>query len=326
MSNAPIPVTVLTGFLGAGKTTLLNHILTAKHGRRIAVIENEFGELGIDNELVVHADEEIFEMNNGCICCTVRGDLIRILTSLSKRRDKFDYVLVETTGLADPGPVAQTFFVDEDVKGGYRLDGIITLVDAKHAWLHLEESREFQEQIAFADRILINKTDLVAPGEVDRLEKRLRSVNPFAPILRVQRAALDAGQVLDVHAFDLDSKLDLDPDFLAKTGEHHHGDHTHDETVSSVGISETRPVDDAKMNEWLSQLLQKKGQDIFRMKGILNVAQQARRFVFHGVHMQFEAKWDREWKNEQERRNTLIFIGRNLDRAELNAGFRKCLV
>ncbi len=325
MSTQPIPVTVLTGFLGAGKTTLLNHILTAKHGRRIAVIENEFGELGIDNELVIQADEEIFEMNNGCICCTVRGDLIRILSSLAKRRDKFDYVLVETTGLADPGPVAQTFFVDEDVKAGYRLDGIITLVDAKHAWLHLEESREFQEQIAFADRILINKTDLVGPADVERLERRIRSINPFAPILRVERAALDVGQVLDVHAFDLDAKLDLDPGFLDGGSDHSHADHTHDQSVSSVGISETRPVDDTKLNEWMSQLVQKKGQDIFRMKGILNVLNQPRRFVFHGVHMQFEGKLDREWKSDQERRNTLIFIGRNLDRAELNAGFRGCL-
>ena len=326
MQTEPTPVTVLTGFLGAGKTTLLNHLLTARHGRRIAVIENEFGELGVDNELVIQADEEIFEMNNGCICCTVRGDLIRILGSLAKRRDKFDYVLVETTGLADPGPVAQTFFVDEEVKAGYRLDGIITLVDAKHGWLHLDESREFQEQLAFADRILINKTDLVSPAEVDRLERRIRGLNPFAPIVRVERAALDAGQVLDLRAFDLDAKLDLDPDFLAVGSGHSHAEHTHDETVSSVGISEVRPVDGKRLNEWMGQLLQKKGQDIFRMKGILNVVNEPRRFVFHGVHMQFEGKLDREWKGDQERRNTLVFIGRNLDRAELNAGFQGCLV
>ena len=335
-----IPVTVLTGFLGAGKTTLLNRILTQNHGRRIAVIENEFGEIGIDNDLVINADEEVFEMNNGCICCTVRGDLIRILGNLARRRDKFDYVLVETTGLADPGPVAQTFFVDEEVRASYRLDGIITLVDAKHAWLHLDDSRECQEQIGFADRILLNKTDLASPSDLDRLEKRIRSMNRVAEIHRTQRGEVDVNLVLNVHAFDLDAKLAWDADFL-KTGddrsdhdsghrhdhehEHGHADPVHDESVSSVGIVEIRPLDGKKINEWMSTLLQKKGGDIFRMKGILNVQNSTHRFVLQGVHMQFEGKPDRAWKDGEERKSSLVFIGRDLDREALTAGFRSCL-
>ncbi|HAM72660.1 MAG TPA: cobalamin biosynthesis protein CobW [Verrucomicrobiales bacterium] len=347
MRADPIPVTVLTGFLGAGKTTLLNQILTQNHGRRIAVIENEFGEIGIDNELVVDADEEIFEMNNGCICCTVRGDLIRILANLARRREKFDYVLVETTGLADPGPVAQTFFVDEEVRASYRLDGIITVVDAKHAWLHLDDSRECQEQIAFADRILINKTDLVGPGDLDRLERRIRSMNRVAAVHRVERGAFDVNQLLNLKAFNLDSRLEVDPDFLGSTHDHdhdHHHDHdhphthdhdhdhgpahghTHDASVTSVGISELRPLDGAKVNDWMSRLLKEKGQDIFRMKGILNVEGSTRRFVFQGVHMQFEGKPDRLWNEGEARKSALVFIGRNLDRGSLTEGFRNCCI
>jgi G3E family GTPase len=210
----PIPVTVLTGFLGAGKTTLLNRLLTEHHGRRIAVIENEFGEIGIDHELVVRADEEIFEMNNGCLCCTVRGDLIRILANLARRRDRFDYVLIETTGLADPGPVAQTFFVDEDIRASFRLDGIVTLVDALHVTRHLEDSHECQEQIAFADKILLNKTDLVTADALDGLERRLRAMNAVARILRTRDAAVPASEVVDLRAFDLGTRLELDPSFL----------------------------------------------------------------------------------------------------------------
>ena len=325
MQVQPIPVTILTGFLGAGKTTLLNRILTHQHGRRIAVIENEFGEVGVDNELVISADEEIFEMNNGCICCTVRGDLIRILGNLSRRRNQFDYVLVETTGLADPGPVAQTFFADEEIRENYRLDGIVTVVDSKHAWLHLDDSRECQEQIAFADRLLLNKIDLVGPGDLERLEKRVRSMNPAAEVHRVQNSAVDVDQIINVHAFDLDAKLEHDAGFLSPASDEHSHDHEHDQHIGSVGITEERAVDHEKINEWMSRLLKEKGQDIFRMKGILNVKGAPKRYVFQGVHMQFEGRADRDWKPEETRRNTLVFIGRDLDRQALNEAFRECL-
>jgi G3E family GTPase len=315
-----IPVTVLTGYLGSGKTTLLNRILTEQHGKKIAVIENEFGEIGIDNELVIDADEEIFEMNNGCICCTVRGDLIRILGKLIERKDRLDHVLIETTGLADPAPVIQTFFMDDELREELALDAIVTMVDAKHVELHLSDSHECEEQIAFGDVIVLNKTDLVGPEALDDLERRIGRLNRMARVHRTQNAALPIDQVVGLGAFDLTRKLEIDPGFMDEDPE----DHVHDETVTSVGIEISGDLDNAKLNRWLGKLLQTQGQDIFRMKGVLAVAGEERRFVFQGVHMLFDGQPDRPWDGEP-RRNQLVFIGRNLDRAALEAGFRKCL-
>ncbi|MCE0524072.1 MAG: GTP-binding protein [Methylacidiphilales bacterium] len=342
MNSPSIPVTVITGFLGAGKTTLLNRILTENHGKRIAVIENEFGEVGVDHQLVIQSDEEIFELNNGCICCRVRGDLIRILAKLRQRRDKFDSVLIETTGLADPGPVAQTFFTDEEVKESFSLDGIVTVVDARHVGLHFDDTREVREQIGFADVILLNKTDLVSPAGLAETEARIRKMNPLAKIYRTENAAIDLSKVLNVGGFDLKRALELEPDFLKEAehehdhdhdhdheGEDHHEheeehDHHHDEDVTSVGIRAPGDLDEAKLSDWLGTLLRTKGQDIFRMKGVLAVKGREMRFVFQGVHMLMDGRPDRPWGAEP-RQNTLVFIGRNLDRQALNDGFRSCL-
>lgn len=475
MSNDSIPVTVLTGFLGAGKTTLLNRILTEQHGKKIAVIENEFGEVGVDNQLVIQSDEEIFEMNNGCICCTVRGDLIRILGRLLKRKDKLDAILIETTGMANPAPVAQTFFTDDEMKTRFRLDAIVTVVDTKHILQHLDREDEAQKQVAFADVILLNKTDLVTPAEVDDLEQRLHGMNTLAKIHRTQNCDIALNHVLDVGGFNLDRATEMDPQFLDQEypfewagayplpegthqlvighdlsseasakeehdhshcdhehghcdHDHHHahneneldvvvmpvksldeadiaaateasvtafgdwethlkegdpvvpgttlnrlllnegngkypltisepghylvfeacgehplhihvnGDtvkpdwqqdfhvaHTHNDEVASVGISVPGDLDGKRLNDWISELLRVKGGDIYRMKGVLAVKGTDKRLVFQGVHMLFDAKFEGVWTVNAPRQNTMIFIGRNLDRNALTEAFKACL-
>ncbi|MFI4868056.1 MAG: CobW family GTP-binding protein [Steroidobacterales bacterium] len=487
--TARIPVTVLTGFLGAGKTTLVNRILSENHGKRIAVIENEFGEVGVDHELVIGADEEIFETSNGCICCTVRGDLIRILSQLRKRRDRFDSILIETTGLADPGPVAQTFFIDEELKEHFSLDAIVTLVDARHIEHSLESSPIALEQIAFADVILLNKIDLVDPAALERIERRVRSITATAAVIHSHKADVPLERVLSLGTFDLERALGLDSAFLEParpfewaglyrlspgrhvlhTGAHDHdhehehdhdhehehdhdhedghghppahgdghggnddqdhahaqhpghalsqvdlvmlpavdastgsidalleaatalfesepvaaasgavlgpqrryrlqlardaqfqlqiaqagcwavftehapvefglhlhgaapqtqrefGSHHHDLAVGSIGLTDARALDAAKVNDWLSYLLQSRGADILRMKGVLNLKGESRRYVFHGVHMMFDGQLERPWSDAAARRSRLVFIGRSLDRHELEAGFESCV-
>jgi G3E family GTPase len=314
-----IPVTVLTGYLGAGKTTLLNRILTEDHGKKFAVIVNEFGEVGIDNELIVGADEEVFEMNNGCICCTVRGDLIRILDGLMKRKGKFDAIIVETTGLADPAPVAQTFFVDQDVGDATRLDAVVTVTDAKWLTERLKDAPEAKNQIAFADVIILNKVDLVSPEELAEVEARIRAINPYAKLHKTTRCDLPIANLLDRNAFDLDRILDIEPDFL-ESGHHHH----HSDDIRSVSFTIPGDVDPEKFMPWINDISQVQGPNILRSKGILAFKDEPRRFVFQGVHMILDGDLQRDWKADETRNSRLVFIGRDLDEAELRKGFLAC--
>ena len=317
-TDGQIPVTVLTGYLGAGKTTLLNRILSENHGHKYAVVINEFGELGVDNDLVVDSDEEVFEMNNGCICCTVRGDLIRIVGGLMKRRDKFDGIIIETTGLANPAPVAQTFFVDEGVRARAKLDAIVTVVDAKHLPQRLIDSHEAADQIAFADVIVLNKTDLVTPEELAAVEAQIRAINRFAVIHHTTRAAVPIEAVLNQGAFSLDRVLANDPDFLTDD------EHEHNDDVSSMSFELDKPIDPERFNAWIGALLAEKGQDLLRTKGILDYAGEDRRFAFQAVHMIADGDFIGPWKAGEPRRSRLVFIGRNLNRPQLRRGFESC--
>ncbi|WP_341991896.1 GTP-binding protein [Azorhizobium sp. AG788] len=360
LPGGKIPVTVITGYLGAGKTTLLNRILSEPHGKKYAVIVNEFGEIGIDNDLVVGADEEVFEMNNGCICCTVRGDLIRIIDGLMRRKGQFDGIIVETTGLADPAPVAQTFFVDEEMGARTKLDAVVTVADAKWLTARLKDAPEAKNQIAFADVILLNKTDLVSADELAEVEGRIRAINPYAKLYRTQKSAIDINKVLNQGAFDLERILAVEPEFLNEGEEeghvhgpgcgheghdHDHHDHDrdhdhghahaghshgglkhyHDEDMQSVSFSTDKPVDPDKFFPWVQDVVAVDGASILRSKGILSFKDDPDRFVFQGVHMILDGDHQRPWKDDEKRQSRLVFIGRKLDTAKLEAGFLSCV-
>jgi G3E family GTPase len=320
-----VPVTILTGFLGSGKTTLLNRILKEQHGRRIAVIENEFGEAGIDNELLVQdAGEQIVEMNNGCICCTVRGDLVRILGNLQAKREAneldFERIIIETTGMADPGPVAQTFFMDEDIGNYYLLDSIVTLVDAKHAHKQLDEFREAQEQVGFADRILLSKTDLVSAEEHEQLKARLVRINPRAPIKQVHFGETPLADILDIRGFNLNAVLEIEPGFLEEK------EHEHDDAVHSFVFRADAPFDGVKLEEFLSGVIQVHGPDLLRYKGVLWLDQNENRVVFQGVHMLMGGDVGKPWAPQERRGSVMVFIGRNLPEELFVQGLKQCLV
>jgi G3E family GTPase len=341
LTSQKIPVTVLTGYLGAGKTTLLNRILSENHGKKYAVIVNEFGEIGIDNDLIIGADEEVFEMNNGCVCYTVRGDLVRILEGLMKRKGKFDAIIVETTGLADPAPVAQTFFLDDTVGGRTALDAVVTVADAKWLKERLKDAPEAKNQIGFADIILLNKTDLVTPEELRDVELRIRAINPYARVHRTERCDVPIQSLLGQGAFDLQRILEIEPQFLA--GDHHHGHdhhgdhdhghdhhngglkHYHDEEMQSLSLKSDKPLDPEKFLPWINDLVAKEGPKILRCKGILSFKDDPQRFVLQGVHMVLDGDHQRDWKPDEKRESRLVFIGRELDAAAIEQAFLACI-
>jgi G3E family GTPase len=314
MDEQRVPVTILTGFLGAGKTTLLNRILTAEHGRRVAVIVNEFGEVGIDHHLLISSDQEIVEMSNGCICCTVRGDLLRSLFQLLEHKSKFDTLMIETTGLADPAPVVQTFFIDERIKAEFQLNGVVAVVDSKHIFQQIGHSVEAKEQIAFADMVLLNKIDLINPEDLPELEYKIRNLNGAARICQTRNSDVEIGMVLDLRSLALETKAqDHDPD------------HRHTEGISTVAITAPGDLDGLKLSQWFRELLAEFGQNIMRMKGILNLRKDPDQFVFQGVHLLFEGRPGRAWAEEEERLNRLVFIGRDLDKEKITQGFLSCI-
>ena len=358
-SSAKIPVTVLTGYLGAGKTTLLNRILSEPHGKKYAVIVNEFGEIGIDNELVVNADEEVFEMNNGCICCTVRGDLVRILADLKRKREAkeldFERVIIETTGMANPGPVTQTFFIEDDISSYYLLDSVITVVDAKHGHDTLDQQVEAQNQVGFADRILLSKTDLVDAEEVASLRERIVQMNPRAPIKPVNFGQVPLKEVLDLRGFNLNAILEIDPEFLAaehpdaakaRPGkghghdhghvhdehcdhdhdhDHHHAHHHHDDAIKAFVFQSSKPFDSAKLEEYMGALTQVYGPDMLRYKGVLFMNGTNRRMIFQGVHMLMGADVGKPWGKDEKPSSKIVFIGRNLPKDTILKGLEACL-
>jgi G3E family GTPase len=348
---ALIPSTILTGFLGAGKTTLLNRILQEDHGLRIAVIENEFGQENIDNEILVQdRGEQIVEMNNGCICCTVRGDLIVALTRLAQQREAgqiaFDRIVIETTGLANPGPVAQTFFVDEQVNAHYMLDAVVTVVDARHAMAQLDEHEEAQRQVGFADKILLSKTDLVDPAQLARLTTRLKRINPRAPMSTSEFGRAPIAEVLDIRGFNLNDKLELDPDFLTADEAHDHAhehdhqhvhtdacDHSqdhhqphHSDDIAAFVFKSGRAFDPARLDEFLGSLVQVFGPRMLRYKGVLLMEGAERKVVFQGVHQIMGSDLGAKWAEHEERGSKMVFIGKNLPKDVFIRGLEQCLV
>jgi G3E family GTPase len=331
-------VIIVTGFLGAGKTTLVNRILTGDHGRRIAVIVNEFGEVGIDHHLLIASDQEVIQMNNGCICCSVRGDLLRSLFELTEHRAKFDTVIIETTGLAEPAPVAQTLYADERIRSEFALEGVITVVDAKHVTAQLEESAEACEQIAFADLIVLNKTDLAAPDELDLIEQKIGSLNRVAKIHRTKTSELDLDIVFGVEGADLEQRIDAAVDaheaHAHDGGRHnghddhkrgHHRHHNHLQNIETVCIVEPGELDGMKLSIWFRSQIAEFGANLLRMKGLLNLRGDPDQFLFQGVRMEFEGRPGRAWSADEKRLNRLVFIGRNLDQDAITRGFRDCL-
>lgn len=315
-----IPVTVITGYLGSGKTTLLNHILTGQQGRKVAVIVNEFGEVGIDGQLIEQdGDEQLIEFNNGCLCCTVRGDLVTTIGKLRQRAGELDAILIETTGLADPAPVASTFFVDEAVRAGTRLDAFVTVVDAVNLEKNLEQSVEAQEQVAFADIVLVNKTDLAGEEQLQRIERRVRTLNPLARMHRSANSVIDLGLVLGVNAFQLDAKLQVDPEFL---GDHAH---EHDAAITSIVLREQRPIDMNRFMSWMAPLLQREGDRYLRTKGVFNAKGFNERVVFQSVRMLTTMARFHTWLDDEARRTEYVVIGRDLDREMLAAGLAACV-